>query len=160
MLCLDSNFQDSWLSDSAWLVYENDPIPSMTGNIDFLKGCKTFKKETLKIHSENQKHKGIVVKGLMWRMIQQNLGFPERGKYWTFNIKTGLQKRTLNLNWLNHWKNVCFLILLVFNFGYQFLLLWPLKYELGHQIFGVGGQLTTKIKIPLWGLDKRTISPT
>ena len=81
--CLDSNFQDSWLSDSAWLVYENDPIPSMTGNIDFLKGCKTFKKETLKIHSENQKHKGIVVKGLMWRMIQQKiskLGF-SRGKY-------------------------------------------------------------------------------
>ena len=32
-------------------------FPSMAGNSDFLKGCKTFKKETLKIHSENQKHK-------------------------------------------------------------------------------------------------------
>jgi hypothetical protein len=39
-------------------------IPNMAGNIDFLKGCKTFKKEALKIHSESQKHKGIVVKGL------------------------------------------------------------------------------------------------
>ena len=27
----------------------------MSRNSDFLKGCKTFKKETLKIHSENQK---------------------------------------------------------------------------------------------------------
>ena len=30
-------------------------FPSMSRNSDFLKGCKTFKKETLKIHSENQK---------------------------------------------------------------------------------------------------------
>jgi hypothetical protein len=45
-----------------------------------------------------------VVKGLTWRnMTQQKiskLGFPERGKYWTFNIKTGLQKRTLNFKTL------------------------------------------------------------
>jgi hypothetical protein len=46
----------------------------MAGKSDFLKGCKTFKKETLKIHSESQKHKGIVVKGLTWRnMIQQKI---------------------------------------------------------------------------------------
>jgi hypothetical protein len=32
-----------------------------------------------------------------------------------------------------------------------FFLLWPLKFEFGHQIFEVGGQLPTKIKIPLWG---------
>jgi hypothetical protein len=31
----------------------------------------------------------------------------------------------------------------------NFVLLWPLKFELGRQIFGVGGQLVTKIKIPL-----------
>ena len=37
-------------------------------------------------------------------------------------------------------------------FGYHFFfLLWPLKFEFGHQIFEVGGQLPTKIKIPLWG---------
>ena len=79
-------------------------FPGMARKSDFLKGCKTFKKETLKIHGESQKHKGIVVKGLTWRnMTQQKiskLGFPERGKYWTFNIKTGLQKRTLNFKTL------------------------------------------------------------
>jgi len=31
----------------------------------------------------------------------------------------------------------------------NFFLLWPLKFEFGHQIFGVGGQEATKIKIPL-----------
>jgi hypothetical protein len=41
----------------------------MAGKSDFLKGCKTFKKETLKIHSESQKHNGIVVKGLTWSMF-------------------------------------------------------------------------------------------
>jgi hypothetical protein len=30
-----------------------------------------------------------------------------------------------------------------------FFLLWPLKFEFGHQIFGAGGQLVTNIKIPL-----------
>ena len=46
----------------------------MAGKFDFLKGCKTFKKETLKIHSESQNHRGIVVKGLMWRnMTQQKI---------------------------------------------------------------------------------------
>ena len=62
---MSRQFQYSWLSDFAWLVYENSLLtckfcktfPSMAGNSDFLKGCKTFKKETLKIHSENQKHK-------------------------------------------------------------------------------------------------------
>jgi hypothetical protein len=34
-------------------------------------------------------------------------------------------------------------------FGYQLFLLWPLKFELGNLIFGVDGQLATKIKIPL-----------
>ena len=57
-------------------------FPSRALNSDFLNGCKTFKKETLKIHSESQKHKGIVVKGLMWKnMTQQKiskLGFLER----------------------------------------------------------------------------------
>ena len=38
-------------------------IPSVVGNSNFLKGCKIFKKETLEIHSESQKHKGLVVKG-------------------------------------------------------------------------------------------------
>jgi hypothetical protein len=38
-------------------------FPGMARKSDFLKGCKTFKKETLKIHGESQKHKGIVVKG-------------------------------------------------------------------------------------------------
>ena len=86
-------FQDSWLSDFAWLVYENGLItcnfcktfPGMAGKSDFFKGCKTFKKEILKIHSKSQKHKGIVVKGLTWRIMTQQkiskLGFPERGKY-------------------------------------------------------------------------------
>jgi hypothetical protein len=43
----------------------------MAGKSDFLKGCKTFKKETLKIHSESQKHKGIVVK-TDWRVLFQH----------------------------------------------------------------------------------------
>jgi hypothetical protein len=55
-------FQDSWLSDFAWLVYENGlmtykfckTFPGMARKSDFLKGCKTFKKETLKIHSERE----------------------------------------------------------------------------------------------------------
>jgi len=42
-----------------------------------------------------------------------------------------------------------FLLFLPCIFGYQFFLLRPLKFELGHQIFGVGGQLVTKIKFPL-----------
>jgi hypothetical protein len=33
-------------------------------------------------------------------------------------------------------------------FGYQLFSLWPLKFELGHHIFGVDRQLATKIKIP------------
>ena len=90
---MSKQFQDSWLSDFARLMYENGlmtykfckTFPGMARKFDFSKDCKTFKKETLKIHSENQKHKGIVVKGLMWRMIQQKiskLGFStERGKY-------------------------------------------------------------------------------
>ena len=67
----------------------------MAGNSDFLKGCKTFKKETLKIHSEMcevaclhppwNTSQGLVVKGPMSRnMTQQKiskLGFPERVKY-------------------------------------------------------------------------------
>jgi hypothetical protein len=41
-------------------------------------------------------------------------------------------------------------LLLHCTFGYHFfLLLWLLKFEFGHQIFGVGGQLATEIKIPL-----------
>jgi hypothetical protein len=55
-------------SDFAWLVYENGlmtykfckTFPGMARKSDFLKGCKTFKKETLKIHSKSQKHKGNV----------------------------------------------------------------------------------------------------
>jgi hypothetical protein len=90
---LSRQLQDSWLSDFAWLVYENGlmtykfckTFPGMAREFDFSKDCKTFKKETLIIHSESQKHKGIVVKGLTWRnMTQQKiskLGFPERGKY-------------------------------------------------------------------------------
>jgi hypothetical protein len=31
----------------------------------------------------------------------------------------------------------------------NFSFLWPLTFEFGHQIFGVGGQLATKIKILL-----------
>ena len=37
-------------------------------------------------------------------------------------------------------------------------LLWPLKFELGHHIFGVDGQLATKFKIPLWGLYVGNVS--
>jgi hypothetical protein len=53
---MSKQFQDSWLSDFAWLMYENGlitckfcmTIPCMAGNSDLVKGCKTFKKETLK----------------------------------------------------------------------------------------------------------------
>ena len=87
---MSRQFQDSWLSDFARLVYENGlmtykfckTFPGMARKFDFSKDCKTFKKETLKIQSESQKHKGIVVKGLTWRnMTQQKIskfGFPER----------------------------------------------------------------------------------
>jgi hypothetical protein len=55
-------FQDSWLSHFTWLVYENGlmtckfckTFPDMAGKSDFLKGCKTFKKEILKIHSDRE----------------------------------------------------------------------------------------------------------
>jgi hypothetical protein len=67
----------------------------MAGNSDFLKDCKTFKKETLR----------------------------------TFNIKASLQKRTL--------KEYLILLFYLVSVGYQFFWLWSLKFEIGHQIFGV-----------------------
>ena len=71
--------------------------------------------------------------------------FPsERGRYLTFNIITGLQKRTLNLKTLiKSLKEYSFLLFLPCIFGYQFF------FYFGHQIFGAGGQLVTNIKIPL-----------
>jgi IS4 transposase len=99
------------------------------------------------------------VKGPMSRnMTQQKiskLGFPERVKYWTFNIKTGLQNRTLNLKTetlIKSLKEYLFLLFYLVSLATNFFLLWPLKFEFGHQNFGVGDQLATKIKIPLWGL--------
>ena len=100
---MSRQFEDSWFADFAWLVYENGlmtckickTFPSMAGKSDFLKGCKTFKKETLKIHSEMCKvaclhplwntSQGLVVKGPMSRNMTQQmiakLGFPETVKY-------------------------------------------------------------------------------
>jgi hypothetical protein len=57
--------------------------------------------------------------------------------------------------WLNHWKNICFYSFTLYLSLPFYFLLWPLKFEFGHQIFVVGGALATKIKIPLLGLLKK-----
>jgi hypothetical protein len=84
-------FQNSWLSDFSWLVYENGLMTC--------KFCKTFPSMA-----------GLMVKNLTWRnMTQQKiskLGLPERGKYWTFIIKMAYRRG--HWTWLNHWKNICF----------------------------------------------------
>jgi hypothetical protein len=49
-------------------------------------------------------------------------------------------------------KEYLFLLVYLVSLATNFVLLWPLEFEFGHQIFEVGGQLPTKIKIPLWGL--------
>jgi hypothetical protein len=41
--------------------------------------------------------------------------------------------------WLNHWKNICFYSFTLYLSLPFYFLLWPLKFELGHQIFVVGG---------------------
>ena len=74
-----------------------------------------------------------------WRLeILDN--FPsEREKYWTWRLIKSL-------------KEYLFLLVYLVSLATNFVLLWPLEFEFGHQIFEVGGQLPTKIKIPLWGL--------
>ena len=76
---------------------------SMARNSDFLKGCKTLKKETLKIHSERQKHKGIVEEYDPAKDLQREKNIElsisklaYRRRHWTWRL------------WLNHWKNICF----------------------------------------------------
>ena len=81
----------------------------------------------------------LVVKGLTWKnMTEQKLsklGFPERGKYWTFKLAYRRGHWTWRL-WLNHWKNICFYSFTLY-LWLPFFLHWPLKFEFSHQIFGV-----------------------
>jgi hypothetical protein len=46
-------------------------------------------------------------------------------------------------------KEYLFLLVYLVSLATNCFLLWPLKFEFGHQIFEVAGQLPTKIKIPL-----------
>jgi hypothetical protein len=46
-------------------------------------------------------------------------------------------------------KEYLFLLVYLVSLATNCFLLWPLKFEFGHQIFDVDGQLPTKIKIPL-----------
>jgi hypothetical protein len=60
------------------------------------------------------------------------------------------ERKILNLKTrIKSLKEYLFLLFYHVFLATNFSFLWPLKFEFGHQIFGVGGQLATKIKIPL-----------
>ena len=51
-------FLPHWKDDFPWIIYDDEKgvIICATGKSEFVKGCKTFKRETLKKHSENFTH--------------------------------------------------------------------------------------------------------
>ena len=61
-------FLPHWKDDFPWIIYDDEkgviiceycqhfPLTTATGKSEFVKGCKTFKRETLKKHSESFTH--------------------------------------------------------------------------------------------------------